>query len=165
MGIRSLTFDPNKGFALNGKLMKVKGVCIHHDAGCLGVAVPKEVWRRRLLQLKEIGCNAVRMSHNPQATCVYELCDELGILVKDEAFDEWEYAKKKWITGWNKGKPGFQGSASYFREWSKKDLADMIRRDRNHPSIIMWSISNEVDYPNDPYSHRYWIRRRLDNNT
>ena len=75
-GIRSLTFDPNKGFALNGKLMKVKGVCIHHDAGCLGVAVPKEVWRRRLLQLKEIGCNAVRMSHNPQATCVYELCDE-----------------------------------------------------------------------------------------
>lgn len=152
-GIRSLTFDPNKGFALNGKLMKVKGVCIHHDAGCLGVAVPKEVWRRRLLQLKEIGCNAVRMSHNPQATCVYELCDELGILVKDEAFDEWEYAKKKWITGWNKGKPGFQGSASYFREWSKKDLADMIRRDRNHPSIIMWSIGNEVDYPNDPYSH------------
>ena len=153
VGIRSLTFDPNKGFALNGKLMKVKGVCIHHDAGCLGVAVPKEVWRRRLLQLKEIGCNAVRMSHNPQATCVYELCDELGILVKDEAFDEWEYAKKKWITGWNKGKPGFQGSASYFREWSKKDLADMIRRDRNHPSIIMWSIGNEVDYPNDPYSH------------
>ena len=152
-GIRSLTFDPNKGFALNGKLMKVKGVCIHHDAGCLGVAVPKEVWRRRLLQLKEIGCNAVRMSHNPQATCVYELCDELGILVKDEAFDEWEYAKKKWITGWNKGKPGFQGLASYFREWSKKDLADMIRRDRNHPSIIMWSIGNEVDYPNDPYSH------------
>ena len=152
-GIRSLTFDPNKGFALNGKFMKVKGVCIHHDAGCLGAAVPKEVWRRRLLQLKEIGCNAVRMSHNPQATCVYELCDELGILVKDEAFDEWEYAKKKWITGWNKGKPGFQGSASYFREWSKKDLADMIRRDRNHPSIIMWSIGNEVDYPNDPYSH------------
>lgn len=152
-GIRSLTFDPNKGFALNGKFLKVKGVCIHHDAGCLGAAVPKEVWRRRLLQLKEIGCNAVRMSHNPQATCVYELCDELGILVKDEAFDEWEYAKKKWITGWNKGKPGFQGSASYFREWSKRDLADMIRRDRNHPSIIMWSIGNEVDYPNDPYSH------------
>lgn len=152
-GIRSLTFDPNKGFALNGKSMKVKGVCIHHDAGCLGAAVPKEVWRRRLMQLKEIGCNAVRMSHNPQATCVYELCDELGILVKDEAFDEWEYPKKKWITGWNKGKPGFQGSASYFREWSKRDLADMIRRDRNHPSIIMWSIGNEVDYPNDPYSH------------
>lgn len=152
-GIRSLTFDPDKGFALNGKFMKVKGVCIHHDAGCLGAAVPKEVWRRRLMQLKEIGCNAIRMSHNPQATSVYELCDEIGLLVKDEAFDEWEYPKKKWIEGWNKGNPGFQGSASYFREWSKRDLADMIRRDRNHPSIIMWSIGNEVDYPNDPYSH------------
>ena len=152
-GIRSLTFDPDKGFALNDKHMKLKGVCIHHDAGCLGAAVPKEVWRYRLKQLKEIGCNAIRMSHNPQATCVYELCDELGILVDDEAFDEWEYPKKKWIKGWNIGEPGFQGSASYFREWSEKDLADMIRRDRNHPSIIMWSIGNEVDYPNDPYSH------------
>ena len=152
-GIRSLTFDSNKGFALNGKSMKIKGVCIHHDAGCLGAAVPREVWKRRLMQLKAIGCNAIRMSHNPQASCVYELCDELGLLVKDEAFDEWEYPKKKWITGWNKGKPGFEGSATYFREWSKRDLADMIRRDRNHPSIIMWSIGNEVDYPNDPYSH------------
>ena len=152
-GIRSLTFDPDKGFALNDKYMKLKGVCIHHDAGCLGAAVPKEVWRYRLKQLKEIGCNAIRMSHNPQATCVYELCDELGILVDDEAFDEWEYPKKKWIKGWNIGEPGFQGSSSYFREWSEKDLADMIRRDRNHPSIIMWSIGNEVDYPNDPYSH------------
>lgn len=153
IGIRSLTFDADKGFALNGKWMKLKGVCIHHDAGCLGAAVPKEVWRRRLLQLKEIGCNAIRMSHNPQSPCVYELCDELGMLVKDEAFDEWEYPKKKWISGWNHGAPGFQGSAEYFREWSKRDLADMIRRDRNHPSIIMWSIGNEVDYPNDPYSH------------
>lgn len=152
-GIRSLTFDSDKGFALNDEFMKIKGVCIHHDAGCLGAAVPKEVWRRRLMQLKEIGCNAIRMSHNPQASCVYDLCDELGLLVKDEAFDEWEYPKKKWIEGWNKGEPLFQGSASYFREWGKRDLADMIRRDRNHPSIIMWSIGNEVDYPNDPYSH------------
>lgn len=152
-GIRTLTFDADKGFALNGKFMKVKGVCIHHDAGCLGAAVPKEVWRRRLMQLKKIGCNAIRMSHNPQSPCVYDLCDELGILVNNEAFDEWEYPKKKWISGWNKGKPGFQGPASYFLEWGKKDLADMVRRDRNHPSVIMWSIGNEVDYPNDPYSH------------
>lgn len=152
-GIRKLTFDADKGFALNDEYMKIKGVCIHHDAGCLGAAVPKEVWRRRLESLKGIGCNAIRMSHNPQATCVSELCDEMGFLVMDEAFDEWEYPKKKWISGWNKGKPGFQGSAMYFREWSKRDLADMIRRDRNHPSIIMWSIGNEVDYPNDPYSH------------
>lgn len=128
-------------------------MCIHHDAGCLGAAVPKEVWQRRLKSLKDIGCNAIRMSHNPQATCVYDLCDEMGFLVMDEAFDEWEYPKKKWISGWNKGKPGFQGSAMYFREWNKRDLADMIRRDRNHPSVIMWSIGNEVDYPNDPYSH------------
>lgn len=152
-GIRKLTFDADKGFALNDEFMKIKGVCIHHDAGCIGAAVPKEVWRRRLESLKGIGCNAIRMSHNPQATCVYELCDEMGFLVMDEAFDEWEYPKKKWISGWNKGKPGFQGSALYFREWSKRDLADMIKRDRNHPSIIMWSIGNEVDYPNDPYSH------------
>lgn len=152
-GIRKLTFDADKGFALNDQPMKIKGVCIHHDAGCLGAAVPKEVWQRRLKSLKGIGCNAIRMSHNPQATCVYDLCDEMGFLVMDEAFDEWEYPKKKWISGWNKGKPGFQGSAMYFREWNKRDLADMIRRDRNHPSVIMWSIGNEVDYPNDPYSH------------
>lgn len=152
-GIRKLNFDADKGFALNDQPMKIKGVCIHHDAGCLGAAVPKEVWQRRLKSLKDIGCNAIRMSHNPQATCVYDLCDEMGFLVMDEAFDEWEYPKKKWISGWNKGKPGFQGSAMYFREWNKRDLADMIRRDRNHPSVIMWSIGNEVDYPNDPYSH------------
>ena len=100
-----------------------------------------------------MGCNAIRMSHNPQAPDVYELCDEIGILVMDEAFDEWEFPKRKWIAGWNIGEPGFEGAASYFNEWSDKDLADMVLRDRNHASIIMWSIGNEVDYPNDPYSH------------
>lgn len=153
VGIRTLTFDPNKGFALNGKWMKIKGVCLHHDAGVLGAAVPKAVWRERLLSLKKIGCNGIRMSHNPQATLLYDLCDELGFLVMDEAFDEWEYPKKKWITGWNKGKPGFQGAANFFEEWGERDLAAVVKRDRNHPSIIMWSIGNEVDYPNDPYSH------------
>ncbi len=153
IGIRFLKFDPDKGFALNGEWMKVKGVCLHHDAGVLGAAVPKEVWRARLLQLKEIGCNAIRMSHNPQATDLYDLCDELGFLVMDEAFDEWEYPKKKWIKGWNQGEPGFQGSADFFEEWAERDLAAMVKRDRNHPSIILWSIGNEVDYPNDPYSH------------
>ena len=153
MGIRELKFDPEKGFALNGIPTKVKGVCIHHDAGCLGSAVPREVWKRRLQTLKEMGCNSIRMTHNPQAPDVYELCDELGMLVMDEAFDEWEFAKKKWIAGWNKGTPGYQGAASYFNEWSDRDLSDMILRDRNHASIIMWSIGNEVDYPNDPYSH------------
>lgn len=153
IGLRTLKFDPNKGFALNDVWTKMKGVCIHHDAGTLGSAVPREVWKRRLITLKAMGCNAIRMSHNPQATAVYELCDEIGILVMDEAFDEWEFAKRKWIAGWNVGTPGFQGAATYFNEWSDKDLGDMILRDRNHASIIMWSIGNEVDYPNDPYSH------------
>lgn len=152
-GFREFTFDPNKGFALNGEWLKVKGVCLHHDGGVLGSAVPREVWKRRLLTLKEIGVNAIRTSHNPQAPDLYELCDELGFLVMDEAFDEWEFPKRKWIEGWNVGTPGFQGSYDFFEEWGEKDLADMIKRDRNHLSIFAWSIGNEVDYPNDPYSH------------
>ncbi len=152
-GIRKIDFNANTGFSLNGENMKLKGVCLHHDAGVLGSAVPKSVWRTRLEQLKSLGCNAIRTSHNPQATDLYELCDELGFLVMDEAFDEWEYPKNKWIEGWNKGIPGHQGSSQYFREWSARDLKDQVLRDRNHPSIIMWSIGNEVDYPNDPYSH------------
>ena len=152
-GFRTFAFDPDKGFALNGKTMKMKGVCIHHDAGVLGAAVPRDVWKRRLLTLKEIGCNAIRTSHNPQAPDLYDLCDELGLLVLNEAFDEWEFAKRKWLTGWNVGTPGFEGSFDFFEEWGEHDLADMVRRDRNHLSIFAWSIGNEVDYPNDPYSH------------
>ncbi|HKI88553.1 MAG TPA: glycoside hydrolase family 2 TIM barrel-domain containing protein [Draconibacterium sp.] len=152
-GIRKIEFDPNSGFSLNGKNTKLKGVCIHHDAGVLGSAVPKSVWRHRLEQLKSLGCNAIRTSHNPQAPCLYDLCDELGFVIMDEAFDEWEYPKNKWIEGWNRGTPGHQGSYEYFREWNTRDLQDQILRDRNHPSVIMWSIGNEVDYPNDPYSH------------
>ncbi len=153
VGIRSFHFDANTGFSLNGENMKIKGVCIHHDAGVLGSAVPREVWKRRFIQLKELGCNALRMSHNPQAPAIYDLADELGLLVMDEAFDEWEFPKRKWLVGWNKGEPGYEGSYDFFEEWSSRDLADMVKRDRNHPSIIMWSIGNEVDYPNDPYSH------------
>jgi beta-galactosidase/beta-glucuronidase len=152
-GFRSFTFDPDKGFALNGEWMKVKGVCLHHDAGVLGSAVPREVWKRRLLTLKEIGVNAIRTSHNPQAPDLYELCDKLGLLVLDEAFDEWEFPKRKWIKGWNVGTPGFEGSYDFFEEWGEQDLADIVRRDRNHLSVFAWSIGNEVDYPNDPYSH------------
>jgi hypothetical protein len=131
----------------------LKGVCIHHDAGALGAAVPKEVWQRRLKILKEMGCNSIRLSHNPQAPYLYDLCDEMGMLVIDEAFDEWEYPKHKWLTGWNNGEPGLQGSATYFLEWNNRDIKDMVCRDRNHPSVIMWSIGNEIDYPQDPYSH------------
>ncbi|WP_455584045.1 sugar-binding domain-containing protein [Bacteroides sp.] len=152
-GVRNLTFDADRGLALNGEWMKLKGVCLHHDAGCLGSAVPREVWKRRLLNLKSIGCNAVRMSHNPQSPDVYDICDEIGLVVLDEAFDEWEYPKKKWVSGWNVGTPTFDGNYDFFEEWGERDLQDMVLRDRNHPSIIMWSIGNEVDYPNDPYSH------------
>ena len=152
-GFRTFNFDPNKGFALNGEWMKVKGVCIHHDAGVLGSAVPREVWKRRLLTLKEVGCNAVRTSHNPQAPDLYELCDELGLLVMNEAFDEWEFPKRKWLEGWNVGTPGFQGTYDFFEEWGEQDMADLVRRDRNHISVFAWSVGNEVDYPNDPYSH------------
>lgn len=153
-GIRTTSFDPDRGFFLNGENMKMKGVCLHHDAGALGAAVPESVWRRRLMTLKDIGVNAVRMSHNLQDEVVYDLCDELGFLVKDEAFDEWEFPKRKWLEGWNVGKnPGFQGYAEYFNEWAVEDLKTMVERDKNHPSVVLWSIGNEVDYPNDPYSH------------
>ncbi len=152
-GLRSLEFNPDKGFALNGRWMKVKGVCLHHDAGVLGATVPEEVWERRLANLKSIGVNAIRCAHNPQAPALYDVCDRIGLLVMDEASDEWEFPKRKWIEGWNKGTPGFDGTYDFFEEWIDRDVTDMVRRDRNHPSIFMWSIGNEVDYPNDPYSH------------
>ena len=153
VGLRTLKFDANKGFALNGEWMKVKGVCLHHDAGVLGAVVPPEVWERRLKNLKEIGVNAIRMSHNPQAPVLYDLCDRMGFLVMDEASDEWEFPKRKWIKGWNVGEPSYDGTFDFFEEWIERDVTDMVRRDRNHPCIFLWSIGNEVDYPNDPYSH------------
>lgn len=153
VGLRTLKFDANKGFALNGEWMKVKGVCLHHDAGVLGAVVPPEVWERRLRNLKEIGVNAIRMSHNPQAPVLYDLCDRMGFLVMDEASDEWEFPKRKWVKGWNVGEPSYDGSFDFFEEWIERDVTDMVRRDRNHPCIFLWSIGNEVDYPNDPYSH------------
>lgn len=153
VGIRSFTFDANKGFFLNGEAMKLKGVCLHHDAGCLGAAVLPLVWYRRLSLLKEMGCNSIRMSHNPHMPELYDLCDALGFLVMDEAFDEWEGPKNKWWNGHNVYPPKLQGYYEDFHEWHEKDLTDLIKRDRNHPSIIMWSIGNEIDYPNDPYCH------------
>lgn len=153
VGLREIRFDADKGFALNGRTRKIKGVCLHHDAGVLGAAVPEEVWERRLRNLKAIGANAIRTSHNPQAPVFYDLCDRIGLLVMDEAFDEWEFPKRKWVEGWNVGTPALDGTFDFFNEWGETDVRDMVRRDRNHPSIILWSIGNEVDYPNDPYSH------------
>jgi beta-galactosidase len=153
VGVRSIRFDANQGFFLNGENLKLKGLCIHDDAGALGVAVPPEVWERRLKTLKAGGCNSLRMSHNPHADYLYRLCDRLGFLVMDEAFDEWEHGKNKWVAGWNVGTPAQFGAHEYFKEWGERDLRDMVLRNRNRPSIIMWSIGNEIDYPNDPYTH------------
>lgn len=157
VGIRSIYFDPNTGFHLNGLSTKLKGVCLHHDAGCLGAAVLPNVWKRRLVKLKTMGCNAIRMSHNPHMPELYDLCDAMGFLVMDEAFDEWEGAKNKWSTGHNVYPPKHQGYFENFHDWHERDLMAMVRRGRNHPSIILWSIGNEIDYPNDPYCHPLFL--------
>lgn len=153
VGIRIICFDPDEGFFLNGKNRKIKGVCVHHDGGCLGAAMTREVWLRRLLKLKAAGCNAIRTSHNPHMPELYDLCDELGFLMMDEAFDEWENPKNKWSTGHNVYPPKHEGYAEDFPQWYREDLTTMILRDRNHPSIVLWSVGNEIDYPNDPYCH------------
>jgi hypothetical protein len=151
-GVRSIKFNPDKGFFLNGVSTKLKGVCLHHDGGCLGAAVPEKIWKIRLEKLKAVGCNAIRTSHNPVAPEFLDLCDQVGFMVLAEAFDEWEYNKCKWIKGWNIGKPGLDGYGDNFEQWSEKDLSGMVIRDINHPSIILWSIGNELDYNKDPYT-------------
>jgi len=151
-GIRTAVFDPDRGFLLNGQPLKLKGVCLHHDAGCLGAAVPEKVLERRLRVLKELGANAIRTSHNPPAPELLDLCDRLGLLVKDEAFDEFTPSKKKWMKGWNSSLPSRFGYAELFAQWSVTDIQDMVRRDRNHPCVILWSIGNEIDYANDPFT-------------
>lgn len=153
VGIRTFRFDPNDGFFLNGQNTKLMGVCIHHDAGVLGAAVPKAVWARRLQKFKQAGVNAIRFSHNPPSPDLLDLCDEMGFLAIDEAFDEWEGCKNKWWHGHNVYPPKHYGYSDDFPQWHEKDIADMVKRDRNHPSIILWSIGNEIDYPNDPYVH------------
>ncbi|MDN3587657.1 beta-galactosidase GalB [Pedobacter aquatilis] len=131
-GIRSFDFDAAKGFSLNGKPMKILGVCLHHDLGALGAAVNTRAIERQLEIMKEMGVNAIRTAHNPPSPEFLDLCDKMGFLVMDEAFDMW--AKKK-----NKNDYHLN-----FPEWHKRDLQDMILRDRNHPSIILWSIGNEI---------------------
>ena len=150
-GIRTAVFDADRGFFLNGENMKLKGVCVHHDAGCLGAAVPESVWRIRLEKLKAMGCNALRTAHNPPDPALLDLCDRLGFLVMDEAFDEWEGIKNKWWQGHNVYPPRHFGYAEDFPLWHAEDLRSMVERDRNHPCVILWSIGNEIDYPNDPY--------------
>jgi hypothetical protein len=151
-GVRTIKFDADKGFFLNGVSTKLKGVCLHHDGGSVGAAVPEKIWRIRLEKLKAAGCNAIRTSHNPVAPEFLDLCDRMGFMVMAEAFDEWDYPKNKWIDGWNQTQAGHNGYPDIFEQWSEKDLSSMVYRDKNHPSIIIWSIGNELDYNNDPYS-------------
>ena len=124
-GIRTIKFDPDTGFALNGRKVVLKGVCIHHDNGALGAAALDRVVERRLEVLKAVGCNAIRLSHNPHAPELLDLCDRLGLLVIDEAFDKWS---------------GFTPGDESWRQ----NLRDFIARDRNHPSVVLWSVGNEV---------------------
>ena len=131
-GIRYFNFDPEKGFSLNGKRMKILGMCMHHDLGALGAAVNKRAIERQLQLLKAMGCNAIRTAHNPPAPELLDLCDRMGFIVMDEAFDMWRKRKNK-----------FDYSID-FDEWHKRDLEDMVRRDRNHPSVFIWSIGNEI---------------------
>ncbi len=131
-GIRKIEYDVDHGFLLNGKHVKMNGVCLHHDGGCLGAAVPERLWQRRLGILKTMGCNAIRTAHNPPAPEFLDLCDQMGFLVMDEAFDEWTIGKTE------------HGYHKYFDQWAEHDLIDFIHRDRNHPSVVMWSVGNEV---------------------
>lgn len=134
-GIREAVFDADRGFLLNGKHVKLNGVCLHHDGGAVGAAVPERVWERRLQLLKEMGCNAIRTSHNPPAPEFLDLCDRLGFLVMAEAFDEWRVPK---------GQIGPYGYSQYFDQWHERDVTDFVHRDRNHPSIVLWSAGNEI---------------------
>ena len=131
-GFRSFRFDAKTGFWLNGKNMKLNGVCEHHDFGCLGAVVNEDAMHRKLVRLKEMGVNAIRSSHNPPAPELLNMCDTMGLIVMDESFDMWHRRKTQ------------NDYARFFDEWHERDLSDLILRDRNHPSILMWSIGNEV---------------------
>jgi beta-galactosidase len=149
-GIRSVEFHADKGCLINGERVKLNGVCLHHDGGAVGAAVPKKLGRRRLILLKEMGCNAIRTAHNPPDPALLELCDELGFYVMDEAFDEW--AQLKWkVFGSNTHES--RGYSEWFKENYKADLEAMLYRDRNHPSVIIWSIGNEVPEQLMPDGH------------
>jgi len=142
-GIRQLTFDPDRGLLVNGQPTKLKGVCLHQDAGSFGNAVPAGVWAWRLARLKEMGCNAIRPSHHPFAPDFYDLCDQLGLYVFDEAFDEWTRDWTHNYTENTRGKSKY-GYHLYFPQWHETDLRAMLRRDRNHPSVVLYSIGNEI---------------------
>src|SRR5262249_21330389 len=125
-------------FLLNGAQVKMRGVNLHHDGGAAGAAVPERIWINRLVSLKAMGANAIRTSHNPPAPEFLDLCDSLGFLVMAEAFDEWTLGKVP------------EGYHKYFKEWSERDVTDFVQRDRNHPSIVLWSAGNEIGEQSAP---------------
>ena len=141
-GVRSVQIVPNVGFMLNGKVRKFQGVCLHHDLGPLGSAISRDALRRQLLILKEMGCDAIRTSHNMPAPEQIELCDELGFMVMCEPFDEWDWAKC------------MNGYSRFFNEWAERDMVNMLHHFRNNPSIVMWSIGNEVPTQCDPQGYK-----------
>lgn len=136
-GIRSFELNANSGFWLNGKRLKINGVCLHHDLGALGAAVNTRAIEKRFEMLKKMGTNAIRTSHNPPSPEFLDLADKMGFIVMDEAFDMWYGAKTA------------NDYARFFNNWSERDIKDMVRRDRNHPSVIMWSIGNEIAQASD----------------
>ena len=148
-GIRSFVFTKDKGFFLNGQHVQIKGVCDHHDLGCLGSVALRRGFERQLQLLKSMGCNALRTSHNPPSPELLDLCDEMGFLVMDEAFDEWKINHRTY------------GYAQSFDQWSEPDLVSMLDRDRNHPSIILWSIGNEITEGNKGYPVAGPMAKRL----
>ena len=131
-GIRTISVSKNNGFQLNGITRKIKGVCLHHDLGPLGAAENKAALIRQIKMMKELGCDAIRTAHNMPSTMQMEICDSLGMMVMAESFDMWIYPKCK------------NGYAKFFKEWSDKDITNLVKHHRNHPSIIMWSIGNEI---------------------
>ena len=148
-GIRTIVYDKDRGFLLNGVPVKMRGVNLHHDGGAVGAAVPERVWQRRLEVLRAMGANAIRTSHNPPAPEFLDLCDRLGFLVMAEAFDEWTIGKVP------------EGYHQYFAEWSERDVTDFIHRDRNHPSIVLWSAGNEIGEQSTPDGAQV-LRRLVD---
>ncbi|MGJ8694486.1 MAG: glycoside hydrolase family 2 TIM barrel-domain containing protein [Thalassotalea sp.] len=152
-GFRTIKFDNNKGFFLNGKSLKIKGVNLHHDAGLVGAAVPDDVWRRRLEKLKDAGVNAIRTAHNPASAAFMHLCDELGLLVQAEIFDEYDNPKDKRLNQQERHDDYIsRGYTEHFQENGEQDLKKSVKRDRNHPSVIMWSIGNEIEWTYPRYA-------------
>ncbi len=158
-GLRDFKFDADKGFFINGRNEKIKGVCLHHDCGLVGCAIPKDVWRNRLNTFIEAGVNAIRTAHNPVSADFLDLCDELGLLVQEEFYDEWDNPKDKRFN-MNDSQVDYitRGHSEFFQAYAKEDLQNVVRRDINHPCIIQWSIGNEIEwtYPKYPNATGYF---------